>query len=144
MKYSLEEIKQMLGKITQGEWEVSEWNDDYSVETSGGEAIATFTKCYPECSIGLDRDDAKFIAASPSIIKGLIERIEELEKENEAWIEDLDTSRNKNMDLQIQLRDMEIQFRAARSIIKNIWGEQNSHLIDADQEIQAEVLRLNK
>ena len=78
---TINEIKKMLDEISQGTWVLDE---DGCVETENGGAICmlqphgclrTVSKT-GEC---FDHTDGKFIAAAPTIIRYLLNKIEQLE-----------------------------------------------------------------
>ncbi len=59
-------------KHTKGPWTVQEeWGDHYVV-TEMGDYIAVASEIYPECSVSIDEDDARLIAAAPEMLEALI------------------------------------------------------------------------
>ncbi|MCP3679925.1 MAG: hypothetical protein GY782_06495 [Gammaproteobacteria bacterium] len=64
-------------KHTKGPWTVQEdWGDHYVV-TEMGDYIAVASEIYPECSVSIDEDDARLIAAAPEMLDALINIVKE-------------------------------------------------------------------
>lgn len=91
MTYTTEQIKKMLGKITPGEWVADEWKYTQGHTEEDG-AYVRVNIPYGEDSAdrrdmvcgyahnGIELADAQFIAASPAIVRQLLEKIEDLGK----------------------------------------------------------------
>lgn len=147
MNLTIETIKRMLSEITQGKW------------TTGGisgRMITTVKQPYFGDGFLADVDtkaNAEFIAASPEIVRFLLDRVEKLEKsllrdetvdyraEQAHWI------------LMKQVKELELKYQAARNVLleyasldeNGVSKSMNeSDIRYVDEQIESELQRLKE
>jgi hypothetical protein len=69
---TLEEIEKLCNQATSGPWLVKESKAGYSIEPSITRAICYYVEEYPEASPEMGANDAKFIAASRTLMPILL------------------------------------------------------------------------
>ena len=75
---ALDEIDARAARASLGPWRTHVVNGDHSVRDARGEPVASAARVYRDCPLGLDADDARFIAHAREDVPRLVAEVRRL------------------------------------------------------------------